>query len=94
MISLVDWALQFSQEYVGRWPSYNFFVSVNEVAGKADEAINALINNDLLKSCTIQGETSEWMSFTDGLHGGRTTGTIHAKGEFDQNFYFLNLSIF
>lgn len=67
----------------------NFFVSVNEVAEKADEAINSLVNNKLLKSCTFHGETSAWMSFYDGLSD-RNTGTIHVKGKFDVNSNYLN----
>ena len=71
-------------------PSIDYiFVSVNEVADKADEAISALVNNNLLKTCTFQGETSDWMPFKDNDFNGRTTGTIHVTGE-SIHFYFLN----
>ena len=50
---------------------------MNEVAEKLNETIESLVNNNLWKSCTIQGETSDWDSFND--HG-RNTGTIHTTG--------------
>ena len=54
----------------------NLFL-VNEVGEKVDETIESLVNNNLWKSCTIQGETRDWESFNDN---GRNTGTIHATG--------------
>ena len=35
-------------------------ILVDEVGEKADKAILALKNNDLLKRCTVRGETNDW----------------------------------
>ena len=42
-----------------------------------NETIESLVNNNLWKSCTIQGETSDWESFD---YRGRDTGTIKTTG--------------
>ena len=46
---------------------------VNEVADEVDLAIASLTNNDLLGSCTYQGERNDWKSYS--------TGVIYAQNE-------------
>ena len=40
---------------------------VNEVADEVDLAIASLTNNDLLGSCTYQGERNDWKSYNPGV---------------------------
>ena len=46
--------------------------SVNELAAKLQALENALINNNLLQSCTIRGVTNDWY-FESGTYDGVVT---------------------
>ena len=56
---------------------------VNEVADEVDLAIASLTNNDLLGSCTYQGEMNDWKSHT-------YAGVIYMTGNNECNMRFFS----